>query len=662
MKKVNITIDGKQIKVPEGITVLEAAKKLNILIPTFCYHEKLPIFGGCRMCLVWDVKANRSIIACGTQVYDGMEIETMNENVFNDRKFILEMLFTRHPLDCPVCDKAGECDLQNWGTYYGPQHNVLPITPFEKVRPEEDWESDYLEFISNRCVLCIKCISVCDNVNGAHALFQEERGFEIVISPDEKPMDIKSNCEMCGLCVDICPVGAIVFKPFKYRARPWLLQEKVTYCGMCSLQCPVAIDHDGKEIYRIRSTSDLMVCSGPYLGYDICISNRLNEALINNEFAPKHKALEKVAQILNENAQKTAVIYSPWSKNETINELNKLVEKTGIIPTSTVTLDTLPVLAGIIEELGEYTLPSQLDVEKAKRIVVVGDDVANTHPVLSYLFGNLYELGKPVEPLKKEITFIGEKLDRLKKYFPQEIKINNPEELVNQLLKNSSIFNEDTVIIYSTSYTKGEKAYSIGKTLGKIAKEKKSNILILPIERNAFGIINNTNNLAYLPDILQKVENSDIENLIIFGEDLLEHFDEEYIKSVFSKLKNLIVFTPFNDGITLSSNIAIGTPLWFEEDGITEGFRGKKITKKAIKNKQEENNIIKQLTDIVDYQPKATRQELKIEKFYDFKYFRKKEIKIWDFGFFTYRSKNLMNWKIKQSSQENITQEVLSDE
>ncbi len=662
MKKVTVTIDGKQIKVPEGITVLEAAKKLNILIPTFCYHEKLPIFGGCRICLVWDVKAKRSIIACGTQVYDEMEIETLNEEVFNDRKFILEMLFTRHPLDCPVCDKAGECDLQNWGTYYGPQNNVLPITPFEKIRPEEDWESDYLEFISNRCVLCIKCISVCDNINGAHALFQEERGFEIVIAPDEKPMDTKSNCEMCGLCVDICPVGAIVFKPFKYRARPWLLEEKVTYCGMCSLQCPVAIDHDNKEIYRIRSTSDLMVCSGPYLGYDICNSNRLDQALINGEFTQKDKAIKVIADIINQSPEKTAVVYSPWSTNEAIKALNLLVEKTGIIPTSTVTIDTVPVLAGLIEEIGEYTLPTQLDVEKAKKLVVIGDDIAQTHPVLSYLFGNLYEIGKPVEPLKKQIIFVGENPDKLKKYYPEEIIVKNSDELLEKLKDIDSFFDEETVVIYSSSYTKGEDAYKIGKTLGKLSREKNTKVLILPLERNAYGLINNTEYLAYLPDILQKIQQGEIENLILFGEDLTEHFEQDYIKEIFSKLKNLILFTPFNDGLALSSNIAVGTSLWFEEDGTTEGFRGPKPVKKALRNRQEEKDIIKKLTDEAEYQPKATRKQIKTDKFYNFEHFRKKQIKIWDFGYFTYRSKNLLNWKIKNLSQENITQEVISDE
>ncbi len=661
MEKVSITIDGKTIKVPKGITVLEAAKTLNILIPTFCYHEKLPIFGGCRMCLVWDVKAKRSIIACGTEVYDGMEIETLNDEVFKDRRFILEMLFTRHPLDCPVCDKAGECDLQNWGTYYGPQINVLPLTPFDKIRPEEDWESDYLEFISNRCVLCIKCISVCDNVNGAHALFQEERGFEIVISPDKKPMDTESTCEMCGLCVDICPVGAIVFKPFKYRARPWLLEEKVTYCGMCSLQCPVAIDYDDKEIYRIRSTSDLMVCSGPYLGYDICCSNRLKGGLVNGKEVSLEEALQSVADIINEFSEKTAVIYSNWSIDESIYALNKIVEKTGIIKTSTITLDLMPAVHGFIEVVGDYELPTQIDVEKASRIVVLGDDIANTHPVLSYLFGNIYEIGKPVEPLKKEVVFIGERIGRLKKYYPEFLKVKDEKELLN-VLKDFKRFDRDTVVIYSTSYTKGKKAFEIGKELGRIYKETEAKILILPVERNGFGVLNNTEGLVYLPDVLKMIESGDIENLILFGEEISEHFNEDYLKSVFSKLKNLIVFTPFNDGMALSADVAVGCSLWFEEDGTIEGFRGRKPVRKALKNRPEERQVLESLYELLEYQPKATRKSIEFGGYYDFEHFERKHIDIWDFGYFTYRSKNLMNWKMKNKIKEESMEEVAENE
>ncbi|NPA53542.1 MAG: 2Fe-2S iron-sulfur cluster binding domain-containing protein, partial [Aquificae bacterium] len=408
MKKVKVIIDGTPVEVPEGTTVLEAAKKINKIIPTFCYHDKLPIFGGCRMCLVWDKKWKSSIIACGTKVYDGMEIETENEEVLKDRRFILEMLFSRHPLDCPVCDKAGECDLQNWGTYYGPQKNPYDsITPFDKKRPEENWESDYLEFVSNRCVLCLRCVSVCEHVNGASALFQKERGFEILISPDKKPMDTESSCEFCGLCVDICPVGAILFKPFKYKARPWLLKETISRCGMCSLQCPVAIDHDEQNIYRIRSTADLQICAGAYLGYDIQNKNRLKGALKNGSSISFDEAIKEVVSLINENPEKTAIVVSPYSTNESIQIIKKIAEKTGVYLTSTITTDTLPTLQGFEEETEkEYKLPTEEDLLNAEKIVVLGNDIANINPVLSYFFHKNFFEGREIGKDKK-IFYMG---------------------------------------------------------------------------------------------------------------------------------------------------------------------------------------------------------------------------------------------------------------
>ncbi len=656
MEKVKITIDGVQIEVPKNYTVLEAAKLLNKVIPTFCYHEKLPIFGGCRMCLVYDKKWNDTIIACGTYVYDGMEIETMNDRVFDDRKFILEMLFTRHPLDCPTCDKAGECDLQNWGTYYGPQINVLPLTPYDKIREEEDWQSKYFEFVSNRCVLCLKCVSVCENVVGANTLFQEERGFEILISPDKKPMDSESSCEMCGLCVDVCPVGAILFKPFEHWTRAWLLKEKVTYCGMCSMQCPVAVDYDDKKqkIYRIRSTADLMVCSGAYLGYDIFEKNRLKEGLLNNTQVSKTSAIEELAKIIDENPLKTALILSPYSTNESIENALALAEKTGMKVSSTITLDLIPAITGFEKETeSEYVLPSENDIKRSKKIIVIGDDIANTQPVLSYIFKDNYELGQIVPPKDKEIYFVGKEVDTLEKYSPIHISAETEDDLLEKVENLENLIpeiDENTVIVYSTSTLKGENAYKIGKLLGKIKNETKAETLIIPVERNAYGLMNRMEKFYYLPDIFEKIEKGEVENLILIGEDISLHFTEDKLNEIFLKLKNSAVITPFNDGLALSTNIAIGSSLWAEEDGTVEGFRGLKQIRKALKNVEEEKDTLKKIIDSVKLIPEALKNEENISlNFYNYPHFEKQEIKLWDFGYFSTRSDNLMNWKMQKT-------------
>ena len=653
MKKIKVNIDGEEVTVPEGTTVLEAVKKLNKLVPTFCYHPKLPVFGGCRICLVYDKKWKRNIIACATPVYEGMEIETQNEKVMNERKFILEMLFTRHPLDCPVCDKAGECDLQNWGTYYGPQKNLSTITPFEKIRPEEDWKSDYFEFVSNRCVLCLRCVSVCKNVVGADTLFQEERGFEIVISPDRKPMDQVSSCEACGLCVDVCPVGAILFKPFKYTARAWLLNETVSHCGMCSLQCPVAVDHDGKDIYRVRSTSDLKICAGAYLGYDIYRKNRLTTAMENGQPADPDSVIKKLSGIISEKPEETAVILSPYSGNETIEAVKDLKKKIPVAITSTVTTTVLPVVEGFNSEAGKYYLLDEDEILQAEKIIIIGNDPSDTNPVISYLFHKNYYEGFTVGKDKK-IIYIGKSLGHTKKFNPEVIP-EDPEDLTFEKIKGLNP-DEKTVIIYSTTTLKGQKAYKLGKLLGLIKKETGSKILILPQETNGFGLINNIQ-LEYLPDVLKMIKNGMIKNLILIGEDIVDHITDQELQEIFLKIENSAVITPFSDGLALSCSMALGTTIWLEDERTTEGFSGIVKTKKAVNGAMTEEDIIRRITEKIKEVPEISEGKKEITEFYDYEGFDYPYISLWDFGYLGRRSDNLMNYRFKRESMVEVKDE-----
>ncbi len=618
MEKLTVKIDGVELKVEKGTTVLEAAKMINKLIPTFCYHEKLPIFGGCRMCLVYDVKAKRSIIACGSYVYDGMEIETENQQVINDRKFILEMLFTRHPLDCPICDKAGECDLQNWGTYWGPQNNVLPITPFEKIRPEDDWESDYLEYVSNRCVLCIKCVSVCDNINQSHSLFQLERGFETLISPVNKPMD-SSSCEMCGLCVDVCPVGAILFKPFKFNARPWLLNKTYTHCSMCSLGCPVVIDHDGKKIYRIRSTAELEICSKPYLGYDAFNTNRLKFPKVKGQNTSFENALKEVAEIVNQNPEKTAIVVSPYLSNEVLQVINEF----GLYTTSIITMDILPLLEGF----GDYTPLEYDEIKDGNHYIIIGDDITQTNPVLTYY-------------IRKKVVYIGEELGRIKKLYPYFIQAKG-KEIIERLKENAQ---KGSVIIYS-SYFIGEDAKYLGQVLRNLQDEKGCKVVIAPPYSNAFGIVNNIKNISSFIKTVEKVFSGEIENLILIGEEISLVIQEEKLKKIFDKLKNKIVFTPFEDGLAFIGDIVIPLNTWVEEDGFYDFSTYQKKVKASIKNNFKNTEIFGKLKDLVK---SKNKQVEKVEADYiTTDWIERFKQDIWDASYFSLRSENLTNWKLK---------------
>ncbi|NPA53801.1 MAG: hypothetical protein GXO21_03955 [Aquificae bacterium] len=178
--------------------------------------------------------------------------------------------------------------------------------------------------------------------------------------------------------------------------------------------------------------------------------------------------------------------------------------------------------------------------------------------------------------------------------------------------------------------------------------------MLLPQERNAFGIINNLVNLYYLPDILKKIEKKEIENLILIGEDIVQHIEEDKMKEIFMSLKNTIVITPFNDGLALSSNIAIGSSLWFEEEGETEGFYGKKKTIPYIKTLQEKDILEKIYSQLEE---KPLRENSYSISYYDYPDFVNNFIDLWDFGYFSKRSDNLMNLKMKNLLKEEISSE-----
>jgi len=644
-KQINITVDGVQITVPEGTTVLEAIKKLNKVVPTFCYHPKLPVFGGCRMCLVYESRWRRNIIACATKVEEGMEIQTDHKTTAEERKFILEMLFTRHPLDCPICDKAGECDLQNWGTYYGTQVNITPITPFEKIRPEENWESDFFEYVSNRCVLCLRCVSVCHNVVQAKTLNQKERGFEIVISPDKKPMDSKSSCEACGLCVDVCPVGAILFKPFKYKTRPWLLKESVVSCGLCFMQCPVAIDHDGKSIYRIRSTADLRICGNVYLGYDVQDSNRLQQGLADGKPISPTEGIKTIAEKINSHRpEETAVILSPYSSTETFKGIKKLLTKIPLIATSTITLDYMPTVAGFKEEAGEYTPPTEEEVLTADSIIVVGGDVSQTNPVMPYLFGGVYHEG--IELIKgKKVYFLGESLKHLKKLNPvwERFAIKGLRKKLKEIIKETK---GKTVVIYDVHSHITEKAYKIGKALGKFHKETGVKVLLAPSQTNTVGLYETVDNLTCLTDVLNKVKEGKIKNLIIFDEDITRYIEPDHLREVLMSAQFTAVISPFSDGLALSSNVAVGCSLWFEEERTTKGFLGERKNPPTIPRGLPQAKIVETILSAVKPQ-EGNRSQPKLCLHTD-KGISTRETSIWNLNHITERSNNLREYRQKR--------------
>lgn len=285
-----VTIDGKTADVPEGITVLDAAKRLHISIPTLCHHPKLTPFGGCRLCLVEIKGIPRPVTSCTTPVSEGMEVTTTSPNLESLRKTVLELILSDHPNDCMVCERAGDCTLQELAYFYGINP---PSPPLEKggqggifagerrIYTKRDG-NPFIERDMEKCILCGRCVKVCDEVEGVGAIDFAYRGFKSKICP---PYEKDLACEFCGQCIAVCPTGALTGKSWKQKGRQKEVREVDTTCGYCGCGCSLTLHVHGNEVIRVDSKADTInegwLCVKGRFGYSFISSpDRLTKPLI----------------------------------------------------------------------------------------------------------------------------------------------------------------------------------------------------------------------------------------------------------------------------------------------------------------------------------------------------------------------------------------------
>jgi NADH-quinone oxidoreductase subunit G len=250
-----LTIDGRPIESPDGSTVIQAAEKLGIFIPRYCYHPGLTIAGNCRICLVEVEKNPKLQIACNTPVAEGMVVHTKSAKAEDGRRAVLEFLLANHPLDCPVCDQSGECDLQNFYMNFGlydprfreqkvKKKKAVPIGPHVMLDQE-------------RCILCSRCVRFTDEISktGEFGIFNRGDRAELGLYPGQQLDNPYS-----GNVVDICPVGALTEQDFRFKARVWYLSSAPTVCNACAQGCNVDIHfvlnrphlNEGARVLRMK--------------------------------------------------------------------------------------------------------------------------------------------------------------------------------------------------------------------------------------------------------------------------------------------------------------------------------------------------------------------------------------------------------------------------
>src|SRR5881227_3905787 len=269
---VNLTIDGVPVSVPPGTLLIEAAKQAGVLVPHYCYHPGLPVAGLCRMCLVEVEKAPKLQIACATQVSEGMVVHTQSEQAKSARMGVLELLLINHPLDCPICDQAGECELQDFTFQEGRPATRYSPDYAKRFNPVEDFGPDVL-YVPNRCILCTRCVRFMEDVAKEPVLNVSERGDRAYIGIHSEG---RLDHPWAGNVVDLCPVGSLLSKDFLHKARAWELDKSASICTGCSQGCNVTLDTRDEVVVRVRPRPNLDVNR-----YFICDHGRMHYRWMN---------------------------------------------------------------------------------------------------------------------------------------------------------------------------------------------------------------------------------------------------------------------------------------------------------------------------------------------------------------------------------------------
>ena len=401
MADVNLTVDGKKVTAPAGTLLIEACKSVGIEVPSFCYYPNLSLQGACRMCLVKIEKMPKLQTACTTVISEGMAVTTESEEIKQARKSMLEMLLGNHPLDCPVCDAGGECELQDMTFAYGAAESKFMEAKNHKE--EQQW-SPVVYFDRPRCILCYRCVRVCGEGMDVWALGVQNRGVSSLIAPNKED---HLECEECGMCIDICPVGALTSGAYRYKTRPWEMKHVGTVCTHCGDGCKTTLgvrrSDTGMEIVRgdnrdkSGTNGDFLCIKGRY-GFDFANhEERLTQPLIrkNGKLTPAswEDAFDFVGKKFAEVRDKDGgAAIGVIGSNRTTNEETYLLSKFArtVLKTNNVdhhrTADFSAFAAAMRGK--ENATASMADVFSAPAILLIGNDPTEQHPLLAWQIRN----------------------------------------------------------------------------------------------------------------------------------------------------------------------------------------------------------------------------------------------------------------------------------
>jgi len=602
-KKVKIKIDGREFEVDSEKSILQAARENGVYIPAICYSDRFGAIGACRICAVEIVGMKKPMLSCAAKVKDGMEVITHSKALDDLRREIIYEWDTFHPLQCGVCDKSGECELQNINYEFNITENPKEAQTDPLTIPQGTihYEWKIIHHDANLCIQCRRCVAVCDKVVnfGILALVKKDGDRKEIDTKDGKPLD----CEFCGQCVSVCPTGAMSSKLFKYKARAWELKKVPTTCGFCSSGCQMDLNVKNNEVLRVTSEEDTPnmanLCNLGRFNYMLGSSDRLiKEYRLNSKATTQDSIISELTQMLKNTPKEK--VFGISGARATLKD--SIAFK--MFFNNTLSNDNVDSVSSLnIGKLYKYlpksvnTLNSFSDISSSELIICFGGDIANEMPRIDWAItrgSKLLKTSKVISAYWKDTKIDtlgsipvrykpGKELDFLVSFakqlalngFGSDIAgIDNLQSAdfdVSNIIEEVKKANSISFIVCQEALER-ENAEEIAKAVSNIALLLKGKVKVYASSKynNAFGDLYvgyGASKDFSVKEIVKLAREGKIDTLLLLNADLYSFLSDSDAKIVRDNVKNIVLFDTFESSTSIIANAVIPSPFFTSQDG-----------------------------------------------------------------------------------------------
>tara|TARA_B110000977_G_scaffold200075_1_gene289358 strand:- start:3978 stop:6026 length:2049 start_codon:yes stop_codon:yes gene_type:complete len=591
---ITIKINQKEVEVNKNLTVMQACEIAGEEIPRFCYHDKLSIAGNCRMCLVEVEKAPKLMSSCTMPLMEGMSIITNSEKVKLGRKGVMEFLLINHPLDCPICDQGGECDLQDQAMYYG----------FDKSRFSENKRAvenknmgPLVNTIMTRCIHCTRCVRFASEVAGVPEIGMLGRGENAEITTY---LEKSITSELSGNVIDLCPVGALTSKPYKFKARPWELKRTDSIDIFDGVGSNIRIDSRAEEILRItpRVNEDIneeWITDKVRFNYDAYYNQRIDKPYIKKDSKLLVSNWDESLDILKNKLKKSSpfALVGPQTDLETGYAVSKFMSNFGTDRVE-VRTDNQTILN---DNPFSYIFNTGiLNIEESDLIILIGVNPKLEAPIINYKILKSYNRGNDVYNIGDDIN-----LNYPTNYLGKDINSLQDQNLIEKIKKS-----KNPIIIVGSAYSSHAtpedlKSLFVFSKNHNLITESKNNLNFLTPYASRVGqlLMGNTQSQEFEPMNFLESKFKD------GSYDVLLSFNSEEISNPIFKDTFKVYFGHHGDLGAMSADLVLPTPLYTEKNSTfinTEG-RPQEAFKchNTIGQAKEEWAILKKLSELMDF-------------------------------------------------------------